>query len=282
MLNFEKIKLNTHLDEVGFKYGLVRETNESIENYRDRLYKYIKENYKKDKDSFYRSLGYITSLKQIPLCNIDKNTSENLRIVISSSIFYLYKNDALFYKEKLSELKFFKNLIQILESFDFINLIKYSDEYDYYKVENLLPLDTDRTRLRYSVLQQVEKLPKKHIKEVYDYEGDFTNRVFGEDQVINESNYYIDGNILHKYKIAPEEISFDYEEFPVDLVWSPIKAAFVNEDDFNYLIKESIVDNEIFGLDFSQEEKPTEKLLSQDGSVIINNILKKQNTYWGR
>lgn len=281
MLEFEEIKLNTHIDAVGFKYGLVRETGESIKNYRDRLYKCVKEVCKKDKDSFYRSLGYITSLKQIPLCKIEKNTTDAVRIKITSSIIYIYKAENLIYKQKLKELKFFKNLLQILQGFSFLTVSLYGTEYDYFEIEKLLPLDTERTRLSFTVGEQVQTLPKTYIKDVYDNQGDFSNRVNVETQVNQISNYYIDGNVLHKFKKETETISFEYEDFPLDLVWSPIKACFVNEDDFNYLIKEAIVDNEVFGTITNATEKETEKLLSQEGSVIINKILEKQNTYWG-
>ena len=60
-----------------------------------------------------------------------------------------------------------------------------------------------------------------------------------------------------------------------------LSSQCCNEDDFNYLLKESIVDNETFGTINNSQEKQTEKLLSQEGSVIINKILEKQNTYWG-
>lgn len=281
MLNFEKVKLNTHVDEVGFKYGLVREDNESIENYRNRLYKCVKETCKKDKDSFYRSLGYITALNEHLICEIDKNTNDAVRIVFTSSIVYVYRAGSLHYKEKLTELKFMKNLIQALNAMTFITVSNYDTKYDYYRVENILPLDTDRVRLDFVVGEQVQKLPKKYIKDVYDYDGDFATRVADEDQVNAETQYYIDGDILHKYKIKKENIGFEYEDFPLNLMWRPIKACFVNDEDFDYILKEAIVDNENFGTITTTEEKQTEKLLSQDGSVIINKILEKQNTYWG-
>ena len=281
MLNFEKVKLNTHVDEVGFKYGLVRENNESIENYRNRLYKCVKETPKKDKDSFYRSLGYVTSLNEELLCVINKNTTDTVRIVISCSVIYIYRNDTVFYKEKLNELKFVKNLIQALGNISFLTISNYETKYDYYVVENILPLDTNRTRMTFVVGEQVQKLPKENILDVYDYDGDFSNRVNDEDQVNSERQYYLDGNILHKFKTKKENIGFEYEDFPLELKWSPIKACFINEDDFNYIIKEAIVDNEVFGTVTPGQEKATEKLLSQDGSVIINKILEKQNTYWG-
>ena len=62
----------------------------------------------------------------------------------------------------------------------------------------------------------------------------------------------------------------------------PIKACAINDVDFEDLIKDSIYDNEVYGVQpATVETTPTEKLLSQDGSVIINKILTKQNTYWG-
>lgn len=280
-MKFEKIKLNTHIDSVGFKYGLVRESNESIKDYRDRLYKCIKEIPKVDKNSFYRSLGYITALKQVPLCKIDKNTTDEVRIIINSSLIYIYRAGVLVYKQKLSELKFFKNLVQVLQGLDYLTVSLYSGDYDFYKVENLLPVDTDSVRFTFNAGEQVQSLPKKYIKDVYDYDGQFSLKVSSENLVTRESNYYLDGNILHKFKETGEDIGFEYEDFPLDLVWSPIKACFVNEDDFNYLLKESIVDNETFGTINNSQEKQTEKLLSQEGSVIINKILEKQNTYWG-
>jgi hypothetical protein len=64
--------------------------------------------------------------------------------------------------------------------------------------------------------------------------------------------------------------------------WLPIKSCAVNDQDFDDLIKTSHRDNEVYGDQTNVvESAPTEKLLSQNGSVIMNKILEKQNTYWG-
>ena len=285
MIKAEKRRNNTQIDELGFLYGISRDLHEDIDSFRHRLFKCIKGTPVTEKDSFYESLGYITNMQNRNILEISLVEDIECKIEITSSKINIYKEGSLFYSNTLQNIKFFKNLKELLERSEFsflsIKVLQEGDSWEYLKVENLKPSNTDRNYLNLRVISNAQILPKEIVTEVKDFNGLMTNSMNGEELVSIESNYAIEeNNIFHKYRYAPENISFNYVDFPFVLTYMPIKACTVNEKDFEYLLKETNVDYEIYGFAPSQE-KETERFISQEGSVIINKILEKQNTYWG-
>lgn len=285
MIKAEKRRNSTQIDELAFLYGISRDLHEDVESFRHRLYKCIKGTPVSEKDSFYESLGYITNLQNRNILKIYLNEDIKCKIEITSTKLNFYKNDVLFYSNTLKNIKFFKNLKELFErtEFSFLNVVvlEEGNSWEYLKVENLKPSNSDRNYLNLRVLSNVQTLPKEIVTEVKDFSGLMTNNMNGEELVSIESNYAIEeNNILHKYRYAPENISFNYSNFPFTLSYMPIKACSVNDTNFDYILKETNIDYEVYGFEPSQE-KETERFISQEGSVIINKILEKQNTYWG-
>ena len=279
----EKIRNSTWIDEVGFAYGTSRELNESLNQYRHRVVCLMKGTLKKEKDSFYKSLGYITSMRDIDIFRIvKKDPEESIDIEISSNRIHIYRNETLFYTNRFENIKFLKDLYDVLITFDFleVEVLEEGESWWYKKTENLMPASSKRQKIRVDLNTQSKKISEKYIKSIKDLNGDFLNEV-SEEQVVSPHNYSISNGVLHKYKLGEEPVTYSYENFPFILKWLPIKACPVTDVDFDDLLKTSFYDNETYGEINNSEEKETEKLLSQKGSVIINKILAKQNTYWG-
>jgi hypothetical protein len=282
--SLKKIRNSTWIDEVGFIYGVSRELNERLNHYRHRLVNVVNGTLRKEKESFYKSLGYITSLRDLDIFKITKvNKEDSVRIDITSNRLRVYKGEELFYTNRFENLKFLKDLYEILVSFDFLNveILEEGESWWYKKTENVMPCSSNRQKLRLNVNSQSKKISDKYVKSIMDYNGEFTNNV-PEEQIVNPYNYSLNDGVLHKYKLGEESVTYNYENFPFIIKWLPIKSCPVIDLDFEDLIKDSLYDNEIYGEITEGIEKPTEKLLSQEGSVIINQILSKQNTYWGK
>ena len=281
--SLKKIRNSTWIDEVGFTYGVSRELDESLNSYRHRLVNLVNGTLTKEKHSFYKSLGYITSLADVDVFRITKtDEADSVKIDITSNRVYIYKDDELQYMNRFENIKFLKDFYEVLLGFDFlqVEILEADDSWFYKKTENLMPCSSDRQKLNVSVNSQSKKLSNKYIKSIKDLSGDFLNNV-PEEQIVNPYNFSLEDGVLHKYKLAEETVTYNYEDFPFIVKWLPIKSCAVIDPDFEDLIKESFYDNEKYGEITVGEEKPTEKLLSQKGSVIINKILDKQNTYWG-
>jgi hypothetical protein len=281
--NLKKIRNSTWIDEVGFTYGVSREINESLNDYRHRLVNVVNGTLKKEKYSFYKSLGYITSFSDIDVFRVTKsNKEDSVKIDITSNRIYIYKNDALHYMDRFENIKFLKDLYEVFKSIDFleIEILETDESWWYKKTENLMPSTSSRQKLNLNVNSQSKKISEKYINSIKDFSGDFVNNV-PESQIVNPYNFSLSNGVLHKYKLAEETVTYSYEDFPFIIKWLPIKSCEVVDSDFEDLIKSSFYDNEEYGEPTVGVEKLTEKLLSQEGSVIINKILKKQNTYWG-
>lgn len=279
----KKIRNSTWIDEVGFNYGVSREINESLNDYRHRIVNVLKGTLNIEKESFYKSLGYITAMEDVDIFRVTKtNESESVKIDITSNRIYIYHEDSLIYMNRFENLKFLKDLYDVLITFNFLNIeiLEEDNAWWYKKTENLMPCSSERQKLKVKVNTQAKKISNKLIKSIKDLSGDFLNQV-DEDEIVSPYNYSLENGVLHKYKLADENVTYTYENFPFIIKWLPIKSCAVTDLDFDDIIKESLYDNETYGNAVNDIEKSTEKLLSQNGSVIINKILHKQNTYWG-
>jgi hypothetical protein len=273
------------IDEVGFKYGITRELEEPLNAYRHRIYKAVSGTLNQEKYSFYKSLGYITAMSDLDIFSIDKvDPAADIKIIVTANRIRIWLDDVLKYQNRFDSIRFLSDLKTELELLDFITVtvLPGNDEWFYKRTSNLMPATTEREFLNLMINSQSQQLPYKHVVSVHDRLGNFLRNV-DEALITNPHNYSLKDNVLHKYGLNPEVISFEYQDFPFILKWLPIKGCAVNDSDFEDLLKMSFDDNENYGVQSAVvENKATEKVLSQEGSVIINKILNKQNTYWGK
>lgn len=287
MISYQSRRNSTTLDESGLKHGLVRGKEESLNEFHKRVIK-ANANLLVDKESFYKSLGYITELQDINIFKIEKvNAEDNIDIAINDTRITLHVNSELIYNQKLENVKFLKDLKTEL---DLINSISVSvittEDWQYKRSLNLLPATSKRTQLKKSMIEYSGFLPDNNILSLQDLNGYMSEEVNQADDVDDYTKYNIaDGEILNKYEETLEQVMYTYEDFPFIVKWCPIKAYTVYQDSFNDLIKDRVKNNEQFGLiDENQplDNNETVELLSQKGAEIVNKILSKQNTYWGK
>lgn len=287
MIKANKIRNSTVIDESGFSTGIIRQKHESLTDFKNRIYKNIKNITDTDYNSFDKSLGCVTTLKDIDLFEVDLvDKTLDLKIEIKNNRLKFYLNDIIFHNEKLTDLKF---NIKIKETFEkypqYFSISKvHTSEWQYLKAENLMHFTTERTYLRHQATGNLNILPKEHVKSVSDYNGFFDINTSTDELVVTVNQYHLNENILYKSRQDNEFVYFKYMDFPFKVKWLPIKVTRINNDNIDDLFYDYKIDNEIYGEITDGnivENYESDKLLSQRGSRIFNRILEKQNTYWG-
>lgn len=266
MIKAKKIRNSTSLDEAALKYGIVRESEESLEAFFIRTLKACSLLPVKEKDSFYRSLGYLTGLQDKDIFIINKiNKTDALRLVITSTELKVYDADIEIYKKFLSEIRYLKNFKEELEALNAFEVVLLEEsDWEFLRAEKLMPVDTNRHYLKYETENYQSLLPVSDIEEIKDYNGNLAFETTSV-ELINGPEFYLqDEELLIKGSRGYSEIAISYQNYPLIIKWLPIKAIAINEDSFENIAKDESGN------------------LTQKGAKIYNKILEKQNTYWGK
>lgn len=286
MVNIIKRRNSTTLDEKGLKYSLIRGRNESLEDFFSRIIK-ADSNKEHHKFKIERSFEYATPMQGFEVFKITKNLiEEEVLFEIRDTRITIEVNGELVYNQKLSEVKFLKDLKADLDLIPNINVeVITKKEWEYLRTKNLIQCNSQRTRIEFELEGEVNTLPNKDVRNVQDYLGYFIEDVIEEDSLVNPNQYAIvEGNVLHKHSQRLERVFYDYEDFPLYISYSPIKCYKINKDNFDDILKERLKNEEAFGLiddDTVVDNNETFEVLSQHGAKIVNKILMKHNTYWG-
>ena len=273
MIKIKEEKNSTYLDELGAKYSIYREDGESLEDYYLRIVKASRKPFDTDIRTFYESLGYITKHQDKNIIRIEIDDAVNARVLVSSAKIYIWsdKDADPIYEKELKDIKFAKTLFTEISALDGFNVSKLDLFEDYLKVENLMICDTDQNYMYFEGEGNAIELPENHIEEIQDFNNVFEEKVLLQEDIIYFDKFILneETNTLHKYTANREAFTFNYKAFPLDLKWLPIKAAFFDDADFDFLT-------------LKKNNQNTPYNLSQKGAKIYNQLLKINNTYWGR
>lgn len=287
MIKANSIRNSTSLDEAGFKFGIVRQKDEKINSYRERVYNAMRNSMDSEKYAFEKNLGICTTLKSYNIFEIDLvDESLKLNIEIKDNRLIFYLNDEIFHNEKLSELKFLFKVKEIFELYpNYFTIKELSDvDYAFFKAVNLMPKTSKRNYLSFEANTFVHTLPEKHVEYVQDYNGLFITNSGLSENVNTFNTYSLVGNVLHKFDDTLDFINFEYREFPFTIKWLPIKATSFNSENIEDTLYDLKKDNENYGAISNGnlvESSEKNKVLSQKGARIVDLLLEKQNTYWG-
>ena len=266
----KKIRNSTSIDEAGVRLNLIRGLEEDLNDYYVRLYKCVKEDEKLHKYSFRNSLGYVTSSQEKILAKITLNESLPAvlapRISINDEKLIIDSGDDILINEKLSDYKFVKYFLEDIQSVDGID-IEYLEAYEdikYLKAENIMPLESERTRVKYKTQGYVSTLPNKYVMSVQDEAGNFLYESEDAEYIVDEEFYNLNENVITKFSNIEEDILYTYLDFPLYIKWSEFKSYEIFQESFNSVTHEE------------------DGKLKQEGAKIYNKILEKHNTYWGK
>jgi len=253
-----EIKLDTFLDEYAAELSISRKISEDVSSFNDRVIVAHENLYQSGPEAFLRSLDYITTERTKRLCNITFTDEIDLRDV-----------EVVGDKEKLSlnidgaahvlpykDYKFVGLLLEKLQEVPGILLenLNDSEELFFKKSCNILPVNNRRQFLSFESSEKIIKLPVTNVVRVLNQRDMGTTLPFNNTEgteILNE-----DGGVL--------KMLIEYKGFPVRLDWSVFNITACNSEYFKSLLKDE------------------NGFLTSSGAKLINEILKKQNTYWGK
>lgn len=252
---------NTSLDEIALKHAIVRTKEESIADFKDRVLMLLsKHKYNEIEESF----KYITELKPVDIGEIPYQEGIDY-IEITSEYFIFKKLNANEVKKPLSELKFIKDFLEYLDA-NGISYTRYENDNDYLDCRNLQTQKFNKVNPEFFIAGESSALPHKYIKansiQIHNEEESVSRSEITKLSEVND--YYLEENVVYFTRgEAGRSIRYDYYNWPIKLTWLPMKMIEAVSDDFDFLTKEK-------------------SILTQGGARLYNQILKRQNTYWGK
>jgi hypothetical protein len=279
----EKMLIDTELDEIGRHKSLNRFQNESLVNFKDRIYlcglnspipnlKYYTFATNNHLNLFEKKLFEIHLIDalinkdDLPRVEIKGNSIEVWKEKSKESVLKIYFDDPKY--------KFLKDIKKEIESLNFLE-IKLIDYYEYYESKNLKQGFSDAylsaIPLRLSKFQDFEV---KYIEEYLTNNPVISlNEKQSVEQIVEDGDFYLDkiNGALHTHQENKGFANIIYQNFPFTVVWSPVKIIEMNDESAKSLFYEKQIDEE-------GKEKLT--LLNSYGADHINRILEDNRLYW--
>ena len=262
MLKAEKYLNSTYVDEKGLVYSLTREKTESLTDFQKRIYNSFKHEPLFNKESFYNSLDYLFAGRDKQIARVTCEEPLKTQIEITSKFLRIFYNNEIIKEIDLYEYKFLKYLLEELSNVEKISIEILEGENDYLLSKNLIPMNNKKYYKDFSGNGRKIDLPKQYPSNVQDDTGLFEKHLY-DDEELEETEINLEGNKLSKGFEGNLEMSFTYMDWPITIRWNQIKACPVNDKDFEKILKKDLI-------------------LNQKGAKIIDKILTKQNTYWGK
>lgn len=291
-----KILNNTSIDEKALHLNLFREKEEDIDAFSERVEKAFEHAFEISKDSFFESLDYLTSYRSKILFEVTPKEEYELYHMSFDGVFlklYNEVNSEVKSIEILNEEKFTIDFYNVLnEDFgNWINIrsfIERSFEDKYLLSENIIPFNNLKHRFKYTTKASASNiLNDKNVIEMADFNNNFNKDTSGNNNTletvsdaiiaiaISPDKYYVKDGIFIKGRVEEEDIFYNYVKWPLTISFNNCKAYEFNSDSFDYRIKDKVLIKQE-----DTQEKPY--LLNQKGAKLINQLLKLDNTYWGK
>ena len=246
------------IDKIGSFVEILRKENEDISLYRERVLKAYRELYELDNESFWRSLSYITTLKEknIGYLSVEESlintssikiTNEKIEIVLNGTTHVVSLKEEKFLIDLINKLKVITGLV-------FQEIDENDNSWHYCYSRNLIPKNSERIYLRKTTNSLVQESPVDYPIKFNDWLERNTEN--GESTISNGMIFPYSDDIISGF--------IEYKGFPLLLTWNPFFALSCNQEEFKNIIKDK------------------DGLITQKGAKLINKILTKQNTYWGK
>jgi hypothetical protein len=287
----KKYQFPVSLDEVGINSSLLRLKDESLDSYRRRISLHVKDLPTPVKQSVlsshHRTVGLFEKhlLKITLVLDAEQIAiAPDPRIEIKSNTFKVWSNwnngegtPEVSLKIGLrEEVYFVRDLLSVLSSLSFISVEVLPEWEDYLKTGNLKIKSTDKVTDRIALSNsRLNKLwVGKFEKAYFSNANVYRKEVSSLEDISGPGDYYINYERGYIYSHSPGagDVSVDYQEFPFYLTWQPIKMVEVNDETFNELTRDYLVDD---------DGVSKRLLLNHYGASIANKALKKSPINWG-
>jgi hypothetical protein len=265
--NLSKRKNATSIDEYALKHAIVRAEKESISDFKDRLLMLLSKYSKYELYHIDDSFRYVTELKSIEVGEISFDNPISEFDLTSEYLKYKKEGTTTTTTIELKDYKFLEDFLDHLNSVGItVTLFAKLEDIKYLNTRNLRPFKLSRVESNYTLSGTSSRLPHKHIEDesIYIHGETSSSSVPSIDSLNNSQQYFLDEDSIYlAVDNLNRTLTYSYKDWPIKLIWLPIKAIEVNSIDFEALTKNN-------------------GDLSQRGAKLYNQILKKQNTYWGK
>tara|TARA_A100000164_G_C21919287_1_gene779841 strand:+ start:1419 stop:2300 length:882 start_codon:yes stop_codon:yes gene_type:complete len=291
-----KILNNTSIDEKALHLNLFREKEEDIDAFSERVEKAFEHAFEITKDSFFESLDYLTSYRSKILFEITPKIGYELHHVSFDGVFLKLhdeENNEIESIEILNKEKFTIDFCNILknnfgEYIGVKSFIEGSFKDEYLLAENIIPFNNLKHRFKYTTKASASnRLNDKNVIEMADFNNNFNKDETGNNNtlesvdaaIITVANspykYYVKDGLFIKGQVEQEDVFYNYVKWPLIISFNECKGFEFNSESFDYRIKDKVLIKQ-----GDDKEKPY--LLNQEGARLINQLLKLDNTYWGK
>lgn len=258
----EEINLSTPLDEYAAELFISRKPTESLEDFNVRVILAQQNLYNSGPEAFYKSLDYITDERTEEICTLNINITEqdllnnievtDCNIEVNEEGLYVAKGqetdfydfkDYVYLFNLIEELKADSNLILTLEA-GYENL-------KFEKTANILKTSSKKKYLHFESNEALIVLPVNNVYRVLN-KLNMLEVAFdpSSNEIINDNNENL-------------TLIIEYVDLPLTLEWSRFCIRECNSAIFKSMLKDE------------------DGFLTSEGAKLINQILEKQNTYWG-
>ena len=279
----EKMLIDTELDEIGRHKSLNRLKNESLVNFKNRIYlcglnppmpniRYYTFATNNHLNLFEKKLFNI-SLKDeminendLPRVEMKANSIEIWKESSQASVLKIYYDDPKY--------QFVKNIKEEIEKLNFLTL-EIIDYEEYLESKNLKQEISDNYLSAFPLtLTKMQDFKIRYIEEYHTNNPVISlNEKNSSDDLQEDGDYYLDkiNGRLYTYQQNKGFANIIYQNFPFTVVWSPVKIIEMNDESAKRLFYENQIDSE------GNEEL---NLLNSYGANHINRILEDNRLYW--
>lgn len=274
-----KVLLPSGLDEIGLLKSMVRLPDESLSDFRRRILLEHRQPTDNSFNTLKKSPGRLTGQVDIPIAKISLASTDVIpRIKVTSTRLYVWEDReadpvAEIDIQKRGSGYFVGNVLETIESTSLFSIEILDTEYLYKYSRQLMIEDTLRSNVFNLLDNYVNKLPNKYVADLmFSDTGVFSNLVESVELVQSSGDYFIDATngIVFSHELARGYVSYSYSQFPLILYWQPVRCFLLNDEDIDYLIKDTPANEE------------DSAVLNSKGALYYNELLDRYPLEWGQ
>lgn len=255
-----EVNLSTALDEYAAELFISSKPGESLSAFNERIIAGQENLFMTGPEAFINSLDYITTRRTKEICELSIVTEEGAELTDYSieathNKIIIKKNGIVYEELSYEDYKFVCQLIDRLSELSFMD-IALKEGYESVKFEkskNILNTSNKKKYVSFQSSEELIELPVQNVIRVLNQRNMDSLLPFEDEtqtKIINSSKELLN-------------MSIEYIENPIKLKWNHFDVVECNSDYFKSMLKDS------------------NGFLTSQGANLLNQILKKQNTYWG-
>lgn len=288
MSSYEPIPLPipNGLDEVGLRLSLFRLPNETLAGYRLRLLDQIRNSSGPTERDLLRTLGRRVGKLNQRVLEVDlilsagEPVAPDPYVEITSNVFRAYsdyENLTLDAEVIFRDERWLRDIEDSLAASTFFTTSRFEGYDDFLDSRHLLVSNTSRfydgMYLRPS---KENKLNHSYIVDIWsNVAGLLSEEMATRALVVDPGQYHIDrtNGVLYTEDTSRGFVTYTYREFPFTIWWQEVRAAPLNDADWQYALYDTEL-NDDTGL-------PDEVVLNGTGARYYNQILQQFGLEWG-